>query len=129
MTRARLPAAALGAAMALALPAAALAATPAQVLQALNAERAANGIPAGVQEAPEQSTGCALHNAYRAANGGAVVGHDEAPERPGYTPEGALAGRSAVLAGTSWAAGNPYADAPIHLMRLMDPRLERAGGP
>ena len=127
MTRARLPAAALCAAVVLALPAAALAATPAQVLRALNAERAANGIPAGVVEAPEGSLGCALHNAYRSANGGAVAGHDEDPGRPGYTPEGALAGRSAVLAGASWADGNPYADAPIHLMRLMDPRLQRAG--
>jgi len=115
------------AAAALAATPAAVAATPAQVLEALNAERAANGIPAGVREAPEQSVGCALHNAYRAANGGAGVGHDEDPGRPGYTPEGAEAGGSAVLAGTSWAAGNPYADAPIHLMRLMDPRLQRAG--
>jgi hypothetical protein len=127
VTRARLTAAALGAAAVLGLPAAAPAATPAQVLQALNAERAANGIPAGVQEAPDQSVGCALHNAYRAANGGAAVGHVEDPARPGYTPQGAQAGRSAVLAGTSWASGNPYADAPIHLMRLMDPRLQRAG--
>ncbi|HTI33754.1 MAG TPA: hypothetical protein VL422_08775 [Miltoncostaea sp.] len=127
MTRARLPAAALGAAVVLALPAVALAATPAEVLRALNAERAANGIPADVREAPEQSAGCALHNDYRAANGGAAVGHDEDPSRPGYTPEGDQAGNSAVLAGTSWSAGDPYADAPIHLMRLMDPRLQRAG--
>lgn len=127
VTRARLPAAALGAAAVLALPAAALAATPAQVLRALDAERAVNGIPAGVQEAPDQSAACALHNGYRAANGGAVVGHVEDPTRPGYTPEGAEAGRTAVLAGTSWSDGNPYADAPIHLMRLMDPRLQRAG--
>lgn len=127
MTRARLPAAALAATVVLALPAAAIAASPAQVLRALNAERAANGIPAGVQEAPDQSAGCTLHNAYRAANGGAVVGHDEEPGRPGYTPQGAQAGRTAVLAGMSWSAGNPYADAPIHLMRLMDPRLQRAG--
>ncbi len=127
MTRVRLPAAALGAAVVLALPAAASAATPAHVLQAINAERAANGIPASVQEAPELSVGCALHNAYRAANGGAVVGHDEDPGRPGYTVQGAQVGRGAVLAGTSWSDGNPYADAPIHLMRLMDPRLQRAG--
>jgi hypothetical protein len=127
VTRARLPTAALGAAVALALPALAAAATPAEVLRAINAERAANGIPAGVVEAPELSLGCALHNDYRAANGGAVVGHDEVPERPGYTAAGDAAGNSAVLAGSSWAAGNPYADAPIHLMRLMDPRLERAG--
>lgn len=127
MTRARLPAAALGAAVVLALPAAALAATPAEVLRALNAERAANGIPAAVREAPDQSAGCALHNDYRAANGGAAVGHDEDPGRPGYTPEGDRAGNSAVLAATSWSAGDPYADAPIHLMRLMDPRLQRAG--
>jgi hypothetical protein len=127
VTRVRLPAAALGVAVVLALPAAALAATPAQVLRELNAERAANGIPVGVQEAPDQSAGCALHNDYRAANGGAAVGHDEQPGRPGYTPEGAQAGRGAVLAGTSWADGNPYADAPIHLMRLMDPRLQRVG--
>jgi hypothetical protein len=124
---ARLAAAALGAAAALATPAVAAAATPAGVLAALNAERAANGLPAAVGEAPEWSTGCALHNDYRAANGGAAVGHEEEPGRPGYTPEGDLAGRSAVLAGASWDAGNPFADAPIHLMRIMDPRLVRAG--
>jgi hypothetical protein len=127
VTRVRLPAAALVAAVLLAPPAAAVAASPAQVLRALNAERAANGIPAGVREAPGWSVGCALHNAYRVANGGAAVGHDEDPRRPGYTARGAQAGRTAVLAGTSWAQGNPYADAPIHLMRLMDPRLRRAG--
>ena len=127
MTRPRLAVAVLSAAAALALPAAASAATPSEVLAALNAARAADGLPAGVVEAPEWSAACARHNDYRAANGGAAVGHDEQPGRPGYSPEGDLAGNSAVLAGTSWSAGNPYADAPLHLMRLMDPRLVSAG--
>ena len=132
MLSARNAAAALGPGLALALaftlPAVAGAsATPAQVLAALNAERAANGLPAGVVEDPGWSAGCALHNDYRAANGGAAIGHDEEVGRIGYSAEGDLAGNSAVLAGTSWSQGNPFATAPLHLMRLMDPRLRLAG--
>jgi hypothetical protein len=119
---------ALGVTLALGLPACAGAAmSPAGVIAALNAERAANGIPARVSEVPEWSAGCRLHDDYRAANGGASVGHEEDPARPGWTAAGAAAGEQAVLAGDSWSDGDPYAAAPLHLMRIMDPRLLRAG--
>lgn len=111
-----------------ALPASALAdATPSQVIAAVNAERARNGIPAGIVENAEWSRGCALHNAYRRLNGVATTAHDEDPALLGYTPEGDAAGNASVLAGRSWSTGNPFATAPIHLMQLLAPRIREMG--
>lgn len=117
------------AAAATALPGVALAdATPVEAIAALNAERAANGIPAGIVENADWSRGCAQHNAYRRANGIATTSHDEDPGRPGYTPEGDEAGNSSVLAASdSWSTGNPFATAPIHLMQLLAPRIAQMG--
>ena len=119
---------AIVAAVAGASPAVALAdATPAQVIAAVNAERSANGIPAGVVENPAWSRGCALHNAYRRLNGIGITGHDEDPALRGYTPEGDEAGNTSVLSTQSWSTGNPFATAPIHLMHLLAPRIEAMG--
>ena len=54
--------------------------------------------------------------------------HDEAPGTEDYSEAGDWAGSNSVLAqGTSWRDGNPWADAPLHLMQLFDPDLRRAG--
>ncbi len=77
-------------------------------------------------ERREWSKKCALHNAYGARNG--TLGHDEDPARPGYTEGGKWAGANAVIAsGTSWANGNVFATAPVHLIQLMSPLLQETG--
>jgi hypothetical protein len=98
-----------------------------QAIDRLNAQRAANGLPAGITEdttAP-WSQRCALHDHYMALNG---IGHEEKTDKRGYTAEGALAGQSAVLAqGSTWDSGNPYETAPVHLDQLLAPRLLTTG--
>lgn len=114
-----------------ALPAAAIAAppsaTPAQAIAHLNAQRAANGIPAGIVENPAWSEGCRLHNNYMRFND--VFEHDEDPAKPGYTAEGDAAGMGSVLSqGKSFGEGrNPWEEAPMHLMQLLGPRLSVTG--
>ena len=112
---------------------AALAAAPAahalsgeQAVAALNAQRAASGIPAAIAHVAQWSGWCAQHNAYMRANGGELT-HEETPGAPGYTPEGAQAAASSVLARGSWNAGNPWETAPIHLHQLLAPRLDAMG--
>jgi hypothetical protein len=94
----------------------------------LNAQRAANGIPAGIVEDPALSAGCVKHNNYGALNH--VVIHDEDSTKPGYTPEGKQAAQTSVLysGGGPWtAARNPFETAPIHLHQLLAPRIDRMG--
>jgi hypothetical protein len=101
--------------------------TGAQIVSYLNAQRAANGIPAGITEDPVLSEGCAKHNRYDAMN--KILTHVEEPDKPGYTPEGAQAGKTSVLyvvadPEDAWTAGdNPFETAPIHLHQLLSPRL------
>lgn len=103
------------------------AATPVQAIANLNAQRASNGIPAGIVEVPAWSQACAQHNAYERANGGTLI-HDEDVGRPGYTEAGAFAGANSVLAkGDSWDSANPWEHAPIHLHQLLHPRLAEMG--
>lgn len=117
---------AVAAAGALLLAAPAGAARP-PVLDALNAQRAANGLPAGLTENPQWSANCDLHERYMSLN--SYFGHDEDPAKPGYTAGGAEAGRSSVLTTGGWpsAARNPFEDAPIHLMQLLAPALSVTG--
>jgi hypothetical protein len=106
----------------------AAAATAAQAIAALNAERAANGIPATITEVPAWSANCALHLRYMDKSG--EFAHEENPSSAWYTPEGAWAGLRSVLAdGGSFAtrALNPWRNAPIHLDQLLDPGLEHTG--
>ncbi len=114
------------AAGALLLAAPAAAARP-PVLEALNAQRAANGLPAGLTENPQWSANCDLHERYMALN--SYFGHDEDPAKPGYTAGGAEAGRSSVLTTGGWpsATRDPFEDAPIHLMQLLAPGLSVTG--
>ena len=118
----------LAAAVALvALPSAAHAFTAGEIVAALNAQRAANGIPAGIVERPDWSQRCVKHNDYEKQNGG-VLTHEEDPAKPGYTEDGKWAGQNSVLAsGSSWANGNPFEHAPIHLHQLLAARLAEQG--
>jgi hypothetical protein len=110
-------------------PATAGATSSASQIKALNAQREANGIPAGIVEVPGWSEGCRRHMAYIAANGG-VLTHEESPSNPGYSAEGAEIGWRAVLtplADAFNAAGNAFEFAPLHLMQTLSPALSRMG--
>jgi len=93
----------------------------------VNAMRAANGIPAGITESPAASVGCLLHNRYGILND--VLTHHEDPTAPGFTDAGAAAGAQAVLyRGLQWsAADSPFEHAPMHLHKLLAPRLDTMG--
>jgi hypothetical protein len=116
----------------LAAPAAARAIAPTEALRLLNAQRAANGIPGDVVEAPGLTDGCAKHGSYIALNGGALT-HGEDPAKPGYTPEGdrqtlASSGPQALSSDTRWSdTANPWLLQPIALYRLFDPEVAVAG--
>jgi hypothetical protein len=106
----------------------------AQAIAWLNAQRAANGIPAGITENPAWDQGCADHMQWVAQNPGAANPHIETPGTPGYTEDGAFAGAHAVLGGAweassqyPWGATNPWETAPIHLMQLLGPNLSVSG--
>ena len=118
------------AAVALAVaPASGQAATPAQVIAALNAQRTANGIPAGIVELPDWSAKCAKHVSWMEQNN--TLAHQETPGSPGYSDEGNQAGTNAVLAAgnVNWTspARNPYLTAPFHLLQVLFPRLAGMG--
>jgi hypothetical protein len=96
----------------------------------LNAQRAANKLPAGVTADPALSLGCANHNSYMNQNG-RILTHDEVPGSPGFTTDGQRAAQTSVLAaGTPpWSTpnDNPWETAPIHLAQLLDPSLLVSG--
>ncbi len=103
------------------------AATAEQTLAELNAQRSANGIPAGITEDLTWSSDCQLHDSYMAANGDLLT-HVEAPTDPGYSTGGEFAALNSVLAKTTgWDAGDPYEHAPLHLDELLAPRLAVLG--
>jgi hypothetical protein len=109
------------------LAAPATAATGAEIVSYVNAQRAANGIPAGITERPDWSQSCADHNRYMDQNGG--VTHDEDPSAPGYSKTGAWAGQNSILTDVGdWTpAENPFETAPIHLAQLLGPDLAEMG--
>ena len=109
------------------VPGAHAALSAAESIAMLNAQRAANGIPAEIRENPDWSRKCALHNAYQRENG--VLEHEEDPRRPGYTEDGNWAGTNSVLSTGGWSreGGNPFENAPIHLMQLLAPALAEMG--
>jgi len=120
-------------ALASAMPAIAQAVSSAQAIAWLNAQRTANGIPGAITENTTWDTGCAHHVAWEQLNN--LMGHYEGSGTPGYTDDGALAGRSSVLAATTWSvsgrypwgAESPWETAPIHLMQLLGPNLQSTG--
>lgn len=109
------------------LTASATAATGAEIVSYVNAQRAANGIPAGITERADWSQACASHNGYMAENDG--VTHAEDPSKPGYTKDGAWAGQNGILTDIGeWSpTANPFETAPIHLAQLLGPGLVEMG--
>ena len=101
------------------------AATSGEILQLLNAQRAANGLPADVRERPEWSSACRAHNDYQLLYG---LTHDEDPAVPGYSAAGTFVGANGLVANeATWGPESPWFDAPIHLHQLLTPMLSETG--
>ncbi len=116
----------LAIACALLSPVGAAAISGAEIVQRLSQQREANGIPGGLIEIPEWSADCAKHNYYGAQTG--ELTHEENPSSPYYSAEGDFAARHSVLAsGSSWSHGNPWEEAPIHLIQMLAPQLSEMG--
>jgi hypothetical protein len=124
MPRATLTIAALVACLAAAADAQAL--TGRAAIAALNAQRAANGIPGDLVERTDWTAACAAHNRYMDINH--LFDPIEDPSKRGYTKQGAWAGTNSVLGWGTWrAGGNPFQNAPLGLMPLLSPRLTQLG--
>lgn len=102
--------------------------TAAQDIAWFNAQRAANGIPAGITENTDWSAKCDKHITFLEKAGGSLR-HEEEPSSPFYTDDGEWGGTHSVLSqGDSWGADyNPWETAPIHLAQLMDPQISEMG--
>jgi hypothetical protein len=108
------------------LPVGAAAISGPEIVQRLSQQREANGIPGGLVERPDWSAGCAKHNYYGAQTG--ELRHSEDPSSSFYSAEGNWAAENSVLAsGSSWSQGNPWEEAPIHLIQMLAPRLSEMG--
>jgi hypothetical protein len=111
---------------ALPVPADTTARRSARDLRRLNAERAADGLPAGLTLAARWSTECAAHDEYERVDG--VLTSSENPDSPGASVGGSWAGLSSDLAEGRWTAtANPWENAPIHLLALLAPSLSVVG--
>lgn len=115
---------AVASALVLSPPVARAALTGTQGVAALNAQRAANGIPGDLQENPVLSEGCRKHQTQYVPSGSQNP-HSELTGQPGYSPDGDAAASSSDLAFGAirpWTAfGNPWTGAPIHLAAMFDP--------
>jgi hypothetical protein len=97
-----------------------------EIVGRLSQQREANGIPGGLVERSDWSADCAKHNYYGAQSG--ELRHSEDPSSPFYSVEGNWAAENSVLAsGTSWSHGNPWEEAPIHLIQMLAPQLSEMG--
>jgi hypothetical protein len=102
------------------------AASALHIISVLNAQRSANGIPAGITENPTWTAACQSHDAYEHANN--AFGHEEIEGKAGYSAQGNLiAGTSVLAQGLSWGAVDPYNNAPYHLFDLLNPRISSTG--
>jgi len=111
---------------ALPTPAGATAISGPEIVQKLSQQREANGIPGGLVERPDWSADCAKHNYYGAQTG--ELQHSEDPSSPYYSAEGNWAAENSVLSsGASWSHGNPWEEAPIHLIQMLAPQLSEMG--
>lgn len=110
-------------------PVASAALTGPQQIDALNAQRAKHGIPAGIAEVPAWSAACKKHMDYLAATG--KFQHAEDKTDAQYSDEGNWGGNHSVLvsAGDAFRAGgvNAFEHAPIHLMQMLSPFMTRSG--
>ena len=75
----------------MALAPVARAASAKTIVALLNAQRKANGIPAGITENSTWSAACQAHNAYEHANN--AFGHEETEGKRGYSAAGNLIAR------------------------------------
>jgi hypothetical protein len=111
---------------ALLAPAGAAAISGPEIVQRLSQQREANGIPGGLVERADWSADCAKHNYYGAQTG--ELRHSEDPSSPYYSADGNWAAENSVLtSGASWSQGNPWEEAPIHLIQLLAPQLSEMG--
>jgi hypothetical protein len=107
-------------------PAATAEVSSADIVRLLSLQREANGIPGALLERTDWSTACAKHNYYEAQTG--QFGHSEDSSSPYYSVEGDWAAHNSVLAaGSAWSEGNPWEDAPIHLIQMLAPQLSEMG--
>jgi hypothetical protein len=92
----------------------------------LNAERAKDGVPAGLALNTRWATECAAHDGYERLNH--VLEHPEDPTAPGASAGGGWAGLNGLLAQSRWTArADPWENAPIHLLQLLAPSLTVVG--
>jgi len=107
-------------------PSGAQALTGGAAVAALNAQRAANGIPGDLVERTDWTAACRAHNRYMQLNN--VFDPIEDTRARGYSKNGAWAGINSVLGWGTWTAGrNPWENAPLGLMPLLSPRLTQLG--
>lgn len=93
---------------------------------ALNAQRAANGIPGDVVARSDWSAACAAHARYLERTGGLATGED--PRRRGYSKAGAWAAANGTLTRDVWTtAHDPWAQMPVQAMQLLSPLLTQLG--
>ncbi len=105
----------------------------AKALALLNAYRATCGLTPAQLDAT-LSAACAKHAEYLKVNLGhpSTVGlgmHNEDPKLPGYTPEGAKAGKASVIATSlePLASLTGWMDTLYHRIPLIDPRVQKVG--
>jgi hypothetical protein len=95
-------------------------------LRWLDAERAADRLPAGLALSRRWSAECAAHDAYQRLND--VLTPTENGDAPGASPGGAWAGHNSNLAEGRWKhRTDPWENAPIHLLALLAPSLQVVG--
>lgn len=98
----------------------------AEIVHLLSLQREANGIPGDLLERSDWSAACAAHNYYEAQTG--EFGHSEDPSSPFYSSEGRWAAENSVIAfGPGWTNGNPWEEAPIHLLQMLAPQMSETG--
>jgi Cysteine-rich secretory protein family len=98
-------------------------------LTTVNYYRAIAGVPAVVED-PNMSAGAQAHSCYMLFNG---IAHDELPNKPGYTPEGDLAGNSGNVAVSSAFGSSArshielWMTGPFHAIGVLRPGLTTVG--
>ena len=98
----------------------------APAVAALNAQRAANGIPGDVVARNDWSAACAAHARYLERTGGLATSED--PRQRGYSKPGAWAAANAALTRDVWTtAHDPWAQMPVQAMQLLSPLLTQLG--
>ncbi|MGZ6639209.1 MAG: PASTA domain-containing protein [Solirubrobacteraceae bacterium] len=107
------------------------ASTSAGMVAAVNAQRAANRIPAGIGQSASLTQGCAGLDNYEHLNGDNFA-HSEDPSKPGYTSLGNMIARSWPVLGIDGGGSVSGFDGlfefgPSHLFSLLDPRLSVMG--